>query len=594
MLEIVKEFPDNPGVYLMKKEGEIIYVGKAKNLQKRVSSYFNREHQDNKTKELVRKVEKIEYIICNSEADALILENNLIKKHQPKYNILLKDEKTYPYVKISKEKFSKIEVIRTTKSFEDKNSNYFGPYPLGIYGWMKVLKKTFPIRDCNRDMNKIYDRPCLKYHMKLCLGPCVYKNIEKEYEETLRELRDFLRGDIKKVLSFYNEKMQESSENMDFERAILYREKIKEIEKLKQGQISELGKDLDEDIFVYKIENVRLFICVLTIREGKIVGKLSLNQEIDELYKEDIFINIVTDFYSKHPMPKNIVFEDKDEENATLLENWLLLKEEKIRKLFFPKIKSRKKELVEMALLNLEKDIEKYYNSKKVSEEALVELFKTLNLKKYPRRIECYDISNIQGSDAVASMSVAIEGKKKSSEYRKFKIRTKSTPDDFEMMREVMTRRFSKLEEKDYPDLLLIDGGKGQLNACGEIIYNLGLYGKIELISIAKREEEIFKLGESEPYIFSKRGETLKILQRLRDEAHRFGITYHRKLRSKRVISSELDKVEGIGKKRRKELLKRFGSVQKIKEASYEELREIISDKVIENLNKVLKGDVGN
>lgn len=459
---------------------------------------------------------------------------------------------------------------------------------------MKVLKKTFPIRDCNRDMNKIYDRPCLKYHMKLCLGPCVYKNIEKEYEETLRELRDFLRGDIKKVLSFYNEKMQESSENMDFERAILYREKIKEIEKLKQGQISELGKDLDEDIFVYKIENVRLFICVLTIREGKIVGKLSLNQEIDELYKEDIFINIVTDFYSKHPMPKNIVFEDKDEENATLLENWLLLKEEKTRKLFFPKIKSRKKELVEMALLNLEKDIEKYYNSKKVSEEALVELFKTLNLKKYPRRIECYDISNIQGSDAVASMSVAIDGKKKSSEYRKFKIRTKSTPDDFEMMREVMTRRFSKLEEKDYPDLLLIDGGKGQLNACGEIIYNLGLYGKIELISIAKREEEIFKLGESEPYIFSKRGETLKILQRLRDEAHRFGITYHRKLRSKRVISSELDKVEGIGEKRRKELLKRFGSVQKIKEASYEELREIISDKVIENLNKVLKGDVGN
>lgn len=221
-------------------------------------------------------------------------------------------------------------------------------------------------------------------------------------------------------------------------------------------------------------------------------------------------------------------------------------------------------------------------------------MFKTLNLKKYPRRIECYDISNIQGSDAVASMSVAIDGKKKSSEYRKFKIRTKSTPDDFEMMREVMTRRFSKLEEKDYPDLLLIDGGKGQLNACGEIIYNLGLYGKIELISIAKREEEIFKLGESEPYIFSKRGETLKILQRLRDEAHRFGITYHRKLRSKRVISSELDKVEGIGEKRRKELLKRFGSVQKIKEASYEELREIISDKVIENLNKVLKGDVGN
>ena len=238
--------------------------------------------------------------------------------------------------------------------------------------------------------------------------------------------------------------------------------------------------------------------------------------------------------------------------------------------------------------------MEKYYSSKKVVEEALINLYKTLGLKKYPRRIECYDISNIQGADAVASMSVAIDGKNKNSEYRKFKIRTKSTPDDFEMMREVMTRRFSKLEEKDYPDLLLIDGGKGQLNACGQIIYNLGLYGKIELISIAKREEEIFKLGESEPYIFSKREETLKILQRLRDEAHRFGITYHRKLRSKRVISSELDKIEGIGEQRKKNLLKKFGSVAEIKKATYEELKEILPERIIENLQKYLKGDVQN
>ena len=594
MLEKIREFPESPGVYLMKKDNEIIYVGKAKNLKKRVSSYFNREHEDNKTRELVKKVEKIEYIICNSEIDALILENNLIKKHQPKYNILLKDEKTYPYVKISKELFPKLSIIRTTKSFEDKSANYFGPYPQGIYGWMKVLKKTFPIRDCNRDMNKKYDRPCLKYHMKLCLGPCVYKDIEKEYTETLKELREFLKGDVKEVIKFYKNSMELSSENMDFERAILYREKIKEIEKLKQGQISELGKDLDEDIFVYKIENVRLFICVLTVREGKIVGKLSFNQEIDELYKEELFINIVTDFYSKHPIPKNLVFQDELESFEELINAWIKAKSEGAVKIYFPKIKSRKKELLEMALLNLEKDMEKYYSSKKVVEEALINLYKTLRLKKYPRRIECYDISNIQGADAVASMSVAIDGKNKNSEYRKFKIRTKSTPDDFEMMREVMTRRFSKLEEKDYPDLLLIDGGKGQLNACGQIIYNLGLYGKIELISIAKREEEIFKLGESEPYIFSKREETLKILQRLRDEAHRFGITYHRKLRSKRVISSELDKIEGIGEQRKKNLLKKFGSVAEIKKATYEELKEILPERIIENLQKYLKGDVQN
>ena len=594
MLEKIREFPESPGVYLMKKDNEIIYVGKAKNLKKRVSSYFNREHEDNKTRELVKKVEKIEYIICNSEIDALILENNLIKKHQPKYNILLKDEKTYPYVKISKELFPKLSIIRTTKSFEDKSANYFGPYPQGIYGWMKVLKKTFPIRDCNRDMNKKYDRPCLKYHMKLCLGPCVYKDIEKEYTETLKELREFLKGDVKEVIKFYKNSMELSSENMDFEKAIQYREKIRDLEKLKQNQISELGKNLDEDIFVYKLENLRLFICVLTVREGKIVGKLSFNQEIDELYKEELFINIVTDFYSKHPIPKNLVFQDELESFEELINAWIRAKSEGAVKVYFPKIKSRKKELLEMALLNLEKDMEKYYSSKKVVEEALINLYKTLRLKKYPRRIECYDISNIQGADAVASMSVAIDGKNKNSEYRKFKIRTKSTPDDFEMMREVMTRRFSKLEEKDYPDLLLIDGGKGQLNACGQIIYNLGLYGKIELISIAKREEEIFKLGESEPYIFSKREETLKILQRLRDEAHRFGITYHRKLRSKRVISSELDKIEGIGEQRKKNLLKKFGSVAEIKKATYEELKEILPERIIENLQKYLKGDVQN
>mgnify|MGYP000446830837 FL=1 len=594
MLEKIREFPESPGVYLMKKDNEIIYVGKAKNLKKRVSSYFNREHEDNKTRELVKKVEKIEYIICNSEIDALILENNLIKKHQPKYNILLKDEKTYPYVKISKELFPKLSIIRTTKSFEDKSANYFGPYPQGIYGWMKVLKKTFPIRDCNKDMNKKYDRPCLKYHMKLCLGPCVYKDIEKEYTETLKELREFLKGDVKEVIKFYKNSMELSSENMEFEKAIQYREKIRDLEKLKQNQISELGKNLDEDIFVYKLENLRLFICVLTVREGKIVGKLSFNQEIDVLYKEELFINIVTDFYSKHPIPKNLVFQDELESFEELINAWIKAKSEGAAKIYFPKIKSRKKELLEMALLNLEKDMEKYYSSKKVVEEALINLYKTLGLKKYPRRIECYDISNIQGADAVASMSVAIDGKNKNSEYRKFKIRTKSTPDDFEMMREVMTRRFSKLEEKDYPDLLLIDGGKGQLNACGQIIYNLGLYGKIELISIAKREEEIFKLGESEPYIFSKREETLKILQRLRDEAHRFGITYHRKLRSKRVISSELDEIEGIGEQRKKNLLKKFGSVVEIKKATYEELKEILPERIIENLQKYLKGDVQN
>lgn len=592
LLDKIKEFPEVPGVYLMKKGQDIIYIGKAKNLKKRVISYFNREHDSEKTKELVKRIEKIDYIICNTEVDALILENNLIKKHLPKYNINLKDEKTYPYVKISKELFPKLSVVRTTKSFEDKNANYFGPFPQGVYGFMQVVKKTFPIRDCNRDMNKTYERPCLKYHMKLCLGPCVYKNIENEYNEVLKELRDFLRGNIKEVVNFYKRKMDEASNEMEFEKAIALREKIKDLEKLKQNQVAEFGKNLDEDIFVYKLENLRLFICVLSIREGKIIGKLSINQEIDELYKEELFINIVTEYYSKHPLPKHLVFQEYLEEFSEILNSWLKIKTNGAIKTFFPKIKSRKKELLDMALLNLEKDIQKFYSSKRVVEEGLINLYKTLGLKKHPRRIECFDISNIQGSDAVASMSVAIDGKAKNSEYRRFKIRTKSTPDDFEMMREVMERRFSKLEEINYPELLLIDGGKGQINACGEILYKLGLLGKIELISIAKREEEIFKYGENEPFIFSKRDETLKILQRLRDESHRFGVTYHRKLRSKRVISSVLDKVEGIGEKRRKELLKRFGSVEGIKNASFQELKEVVPEKIATILIDFLKGDV--
>ena len=220
-------------------------------------------------------------------------------------------------------------------------------------------------------MNKKYDRPCLKYHMKLCLGPCVYKDIEKEYTETLKELREFLKGDVKEVIKFYKNSMELSSENMEFEKAIQYREKIRDLEKLKQNQISELGKNLDEDIFVYKLENLRLFICVLTVREGKIIGKLSFNQEIDELYKEELFINIVTDFYSKHPIPKNLVFQDELEDFEELIDAWIKAKSEGAVKVYFPKIKSRKKELLEMALLNLEKDMEKYYSSKKVVEEAL-------------------------------------------------------------------------------------------------------------------------------------------------------------------------------------------------------------------------------
>lgn len=588
----IKDFPDLAGVYLMKnKDKKIIYIGKAKNLKKRVSSYFNRIHSDEKTKELVKKIESIDYIICNSEIDALILENNLIKKNKPKYNISLKDEKTYPYIKITQETFPKLSVIRTTKYLDDKQAIYFGPYPYNIYYFIKILKKIFPIRDCNRDMSKAYSRPCLKYHMKTCLGPCVYKNIEIEYKENVRKIIDFLKGDIKEIIKKYKHQMLQASEEMDFEKAILFREKINNIEKIAINQISELGKAVDEDVFVMKVEGEKLFVCVLTIREGKIIGKQSTNQNISNFIIEDLFLQVLTLYYMKHPLPNNLILENKYADYQMHIKEWALLYKKVNISIFYPKIKSRKMELLDMSLINLEKDMENYYNSKRVVEEALINLFSTLKLKTYPKRIECFDISNTQGTNPVASMSVAIDGKKANKEYRKFKIMSKSSPDDFQMMREVVQRRYSKLDIKELPNLILIDGGKGQLNTVAEILYGLDLLDKIDLISIAKKEEEIFKLGENEAYIFSKKDESLKILQRLRDEAHRFGITYHRQLRGKRIISSELDKIKGIGEKRKELLLKKYKSVKKIKEQSIEELKKILPENIAIELKNTLKGD---
>lgn len=587
----LSELPVNPGVYLMKNGDKIIYVGKAKNLKKRVSSYFKKKHSDQKTSELVKYIESIDYILCNTELDALLLENNLIKKHKPKYNILLKDSKTYPYIVLSREKFPKIYIVRNTKYLNSKKGDIFGPYPGGAFNIIKILKRIFMIRDCNRDMNKIYDKPCLKYFMKLCPAPCVYKDVEDVYSRNVEDLKLFMRGDFKKVIQDYKKQMSNFSEAMDFETAILFREKIKDIENIAKNQISDYGKSIDEDVFTYKVDGKMLFLCVLNVREGKIVGKVSHNIKIDEFENEDLFESVFTQYYTKLMIPKNIILPKVYVESEKILKDWSeKVKERKIN-LYFPEIKSRRKDLLLMGELNLEKQINNFYNQKHILENGLMTLFTKLKLSKYPKRIECFDISNIQGKDAVASMSVAIDGKAVKAEYRKFRIRTKSTPDDFHMMREVLHRRYSKLPENELPDLILIDGGKGQLSSATEVLRKVKKLDKLELISIAKREEEVFKVGESESYILDKKDESLKILQRLRDEAHRFGITYHRKLRSKRVIKSELDDITGIGKKRKEILLNKFQSIDKIKEADLEELKKVVPESVALEIKKRLRGD---
>ena len=574
----------------MKKKNKVIYVGKAKNLKKRVSSYFNREHEDEKTINLVKNIEDIETIVCNSEIDAFVLENNLIKKYSPKYNIALKDEKTYPYIKISKEKFPKISIIRTTRALDTKSGDYFGPYPQGAWFLLKTLIKIFKIRDCNKDMEKEIQRPCLKYHMGMCPAPCKFKNIEAEYRENVENAVKVLKGQGNFIIKELEKKMLSASENMEFEKAIEYREQKNEIEKALNNQVTEYGRDIDEDVFTFIHDGNLIFICVLNMREGKLLGKISLTVSTEEKIYSEIFEDIVSEFYSKHPIPQNIIFQPEYIESREIISEWLKIKSGKNISLHFPKIASRREELLNMALLNLNKDIVIYYDKKSVIESGMAKLYKVLELKNFPRVIECFDISNIQGKDAVASMSVSIEGKAAPKNYRKFKIRCKDTPDDFQMMREVITRRYSKLEPKDFPDVILIDGGIGQINAAGEVLKNLGKDNISDLLSLAEREELIYKYGNNEPFAFSHSEEGLKILIRVRDEAHRFGVTYHRKLRSKRVISSELDKIEGIGPVRREKLLKHFGSVKNIKEASLDDLKLILPEKtavlLLEKLNK--------
>ena len=582
------DIPESPGVYLMKKNDKVIYVGKAKNLKNRVSSYFNRVHESEKTNELVKNIEDIEFFLTNTEIDALLLENNLIKKYSPKYNILLKDEKTYPFIKISKEDFSSIKIVRTTKALDIKNGEYFGPYPYGAWRLKNILMKLFKIRDCNRDMKKISPRPCLKYYMKSCTGPCVYKDTKEEYNKDVENLKQVLKGNTSKLINELTALMNKASQDMDFEKSIIYREQIKELKSIASSQIIQYERELDEDIFVFKTILDRAFICVLNMRDGKILGKSSTSIDLKNKITDNIYEAIFMSYYSKHILPKSLVLDAEYKNELSVVVKALTIEDSKKKEFHFPKIKSRRKELLDMAYKNLERDIESYFSKKDTIEKGIKDLHDILGLKRFPRKIECFDISNIQGKDAVASMSVSIEGRAARKEYRRFKIRCKDTPDDFSMMREVIERRYSKLPDIEFPDVILIDGGLGQINSAGEVLERLGKIHLSELLSLAERNEEIYKYGESIPYVLSKDMEALKIFQRVRDEAHRFGITYHRKLRSKRIISSELDKIDGIGEVRRKKLLTKFGSISAIKKASIEELKEIIPEKVaLEIKNKI-------
>lgn len=576
--------PENSGVYIMKNsKGKIIYIGKAKNIKKRVSSYFNKAH-NKKTMELVKNIADIDYFICNTEIEAFILENNLIKEHKPKYNILLKDEKTYPYIKITKEKIPKISISRKP----DKKAYYFGPFPyLNMKTVINTIIKVFKIRDCKIDVYKQHNRPCLKYHLNLCNAPCVYKTKQtfQEYDKNIKYLLKFLNNKDTSIIDKMREKMNEYSEAQDYENAIIEREKIKSFMKLQEYQITESTRDEDEDIFTFDIKDNNIFLCVISVRKGKMLHKES-NLVENVLENEYLLDRLIANYYENRIAPKTLILESQYENRKDLLTLWFKQEKNKNVNILFPKKKGRAYDLLKLSNINLVNEQTQYYSKKDVIYRGLRDLQEKLNLKKLPNRIECFDVSNIQGTNPTTAMTVAINGKLKPSEYRLFNIKSKNTPDDFAMMREALTRRYSKLDIENLPDVILIDGGKGQISVAVSVLEKLGKIQYLDILSIAKKEELIFKDIEKEPYIFSRYDESLRILQRLRDEAHRFSITQHRKLRSKRVMTSELDEIKGIGEKRKKELLRIFKTVENVFNANETELLKVLPKSIVEKIIK--------
>ena len=585
--ERLADFPEKPGVYIMKdKRNRIIYVGKAVSLKHRVRSYF--QYQKNlpvKVASMVSKIEDIEYIVTDSEVEALILECNLIKFHKPRYNILLRDDKQYPYIRITlNERFPRIEVVRTVKK---DGARYFGPYANA--GAMReaidVINKIFPIRSCKKDLSEvpIDERPCLNYHIKRCLAPCQGFVKDEEYNEMINNIIMFLEGKRETLVKQLKDRMQEAAEKLDFERAAVLRNQISALEKVLEKQKVVSTDMIDQDIIAMARGSGIVCIQVFFIREGKLISRepFILNNT-DDIERQEILTSFVKQFYNNaHFIPKEIII-DEDIDDRDTIEEWLSRKKGQKVYVLIPK-RGEKKKLAQMVAENARAYLEQVESREERERirnlQALEELKKFLNLKELPQRIEAFDISNTQGTESVASMVVFEGAQPKKEDYRKFKIKTVEGPNDFESMKEVISRRFKRALSGDrkfqkLPDLLLIDGGKGQLKYAREALKELGL-SHILTIALAEEYEHIFVEGRDDPIVLPENSEALFLVQRVRDEAHRFALSFHRSLRSKRNLRSVLDDIPGIGKARRLALLKTLGGLEGIKRATLEELAAV-------------------
>ncbi|WP_075340507.1 excinuclease ABC subunit UvrC [Tenacibaculum agarivorans] len=575
----VKTLPNLPGVYqYFDKEDTIIYVGKAKNLKKRVSSYFTKNHEYGKTRVLVKKIVKIQHIVVDTETDALLLENNLIKKYQPRYNVMLKDDKSYPWICIKKERFPR--VFMTRRVIKD-GSEYYGPYTSvkTVHNLLDLIKQLYPLRTCNYDLSqsKIDSgkyKVCLEYHLKNCKGPCEAFQDEESYTDHIKTIRNIIKGNFKESIDSLHEIMMGYAEEMNFEEAQRIKEKLDSLKNY-QAKSTIVNPSINNvDIFSIISDETHGYANFFKIMNGAIIQSYTteIKKKLEETDKELLELFIIETRQRFNSLSREIYVPFEVEVGQNI-------------KVTIPKL-GDKKRIIELSQRNA-----KYYRQEQFKQIKIVDpdrhtkrimaqMQKDLRLSKEPRNIECFDNSNIQGTHPVAACVVFKDGKPNKKEYRHFNIKTVEGPDDFASMEEVVFRRYRRLleENKPLPQLIVIDGGKGQLSSALKSLDVLGLRGKIAIIGIAKRLEEIYYPGDSVPLYLDKKSETLKIIQHLRNEAHRFGITFHRNKRSKSAIQSELEQIPNIGKQTITNLLRKFKSAKRVKSASLDELIEVVGN----------------
>nr|WP_317630980.1 excinuclease ABC subunit UvrC [uncultured Flavobacterium sp.] len=582
----IQTLPDNPGVYqYFDKEGKLLYVGKAKNLKKRVSSYFNKVHTVAKTNVLVKKIHTIKHIVVPTETDALLLENNLIKNFQPRYNVLLKDDKTYPWICIKNERFPR---VFWTRNMIKDGSEYFGPYTSQktVHVLLDLIKELYSLRTCNYDLSVANIKSekfkvCLEYHIGNCKGPCEDLIDVKEYNNNIQAIRDILKGNFKESLKDFKKHMTELAMDLKFEEAQKIKEKIEVLEKYQAKSTIVNPKITNLDVFSIISDETAAYVNYIQISHGAIIRShtLELKKKLEETDQELLELAIIEIRERFHLTSKEVLvpFEVDLGENI---------------KVTVPKLGDKKE------ILTLSERNAKFYRLDQLKQLKIVDpdrhtnrimaqMKADLHLPVEPRHIECFDNSNIQGTNPVAACVVFKDGKPSKKDYRHFNIKTVEGPNDFASMEEVVYRRYKRMldEQQPLPQLIVIDGGKGQLSSALKSIDDLGLRGKITIIGIAKRLEEIFFPGDSYPLYLDKKSESLKIIQHIRNEAHRFGITFHRNKRSQNAIQSELDEIPGIGEKTTITLLEHFKSVKKIKSATFEELTQVVGKAKAKNIH---------